>query len=353
MYVKLFQSIITSSIMEESVETRYVFIMLLALADAKGYVMGNDPALARQLNIDRDKFDAAIKRLMSPDPTSHSKAEGGRRLLLSDWCTGYFIVNYMRYRAIRDSEQRAEYMREYMRPRMRAKRAEASPVKQCLTNLAQAEAEGEEEAEVQHCVSSPVKTASEVLFYLNEKAGRQFRPTETNLKFIRARLEEPGVALAEVRKMIDRQVKRWKGTDMEEYLRPETLFNRTKFDNYYSARDLPLPPTSNPTPWMMKTRQDALQREIDAHPANRESAHFKVAHTPAQRSELAVLKQQHKELNRTLAGIPDPSATIEQHHSELKISQSNGNNNQSNGTTTNRAAEVEQLIDSLAKSKVR
>ena len=43
-----------------------------------------------------------------------------------------------------------------------------------------------------------------------------------------------------VKKMIVRQCKRWKGTEMAEYLRPETLFNKTKFDGYYAARDLPV-----------------------------------------------------------------------------------------------------------------
>ena len=40
--------------------------------------------------------------------------------------------------------------------------------------------------------------------------------------------------------MIIRQVKMWKGTSMAKYLRPETLFNKTKFDSYYAAKDLPI-----------------------------------------------------------------------------------------------------------------
>ena len=77
------------------------------------------------------------------------------------------------------------------------------------------------------------------LDWLVEKSGRQFRETESNLKFISARLMEPGVTLDGVKKMIERQCGRWIGTDQAEYLRPETLFNKTKFDAYYSARDLP------------------------------------------------------------------------------------------------------------------
>lgn len=79
-----------------------------------------------------------------------------------------------------------------------------------------------------------------VLLFLNEASGREFRPTDTNLKFIEARLREPGVDLAGVQKMILRQVKRWKGTAQAEYLRPETLFNKSKFDAYYAAKDEPI-----------------------------------------------------------------------------------------------------------------
>lgn len=80
-----------------------------------------------------------------------------------------------------------------------------------------------------------------LLRHLNEAAGRSYRETETNLGFIRARLEEPGVDLDGCRKMIDRQVAKWK-TDpkMSEFLRPETLFNSTKFDAYYAAKDQPV-----------------------------------------------------------------------------------------------------------------
>lgn len=80
----------------------------------------------------------------------------------------------------------------------------------------------------------------EVLAYLVEKTGRNYRPTPTTLKLIRKRLAEPGVVVEEVFKMIDRQCSRWVGSDMEQYLRPSTLFNAVKFDGYYAPRNLPV-----------------------------------------------------------------------------------------------------------------
>lgn len=76
------------------------------------------------------------------------------------------------------------------------------------------------------------------LHFLNEKSGRHFRETSESLGFIQARLSEPGIDIEGVKQMIDRQCQRWKGTEQEEFLRPQTLFNKTKFDSYYAAKDL-------------------------------------------------------------------------------------------------------------------
>lgn len=83
------------------------------------------------------------------------------------------------------------------------------------------------------------KHSRTVLFYLNEKTGHHYRETDPNLKFISARLSEPEVDLDGIKVMIDRQIQEWKDTAMEKYLRPETLFNRTKFDSYYASRLIP------------------------------------------------------------------------------------------------------------------
>lgn len=75
----------------------------------------------------------------------------------------------------------------------------------------------------------------EVLEYLNENAGTKYRPVESNLKFIRARLKDYSVA--DLKAVVDRQVAKWKGTSMQMYLRPETLFNATKFETYHNGLD--------------------------------------------------------------------------------------------------------------------
>lgn len=81
------------------------------------------------------------------------------------------------------------------------------------------------------------KDARVALYTLNEASGHSYRETDTNLTAISARLSEPGVDIDGVRLMIDRQCKRWLGTNMAEYLRPTTLFGKEKFDGYYAARN--------------------------------------------------------------------------------------------------------------------
>jgi len=71
----------------------------------------------------------------------------------------------------------------------------------------------------------------EIIEYLNEKAGKQYRDTTPKTReLIRARWNE-GFRLEDFKKVINNEVLKWKDTDMENYLRPITLFS-TKFESY-------------------------------------------------------------------------------------------------------------------------
>ncbi len=73
--------------------------------------------------------------------------------------------------------------------------------------------------------------AKEAIEYLNLKTGAHYRNVEANLKLVRARLSE-GATLDEIRSVIDMKAGEWQGTDSAKYLRPETLFNATKYNQY-------------------------------------------------------------------------------------------------------------------------
>lgn len=101
--------------MEESIEVRYTFVLLLAICDPTGHVIGTDVAIARRLNMPVSDFQRCIEELKKPDPHSNSKEEDGKRVIESDGERGYLLVNYLTYREMKDEEQRRDYMREYMR----------------------------------------------------------------------------------------------------------------------------------------------------------------------------------------------------------------------------------------------
>lgn len=74
-----------------------------------------------------------------------------------------------------------------------------------------------------------------IIDYLNNKAGTHFKPVESNLKFIKARLKD--YSEEDIKAVIDKKVADWKGTDMQKYIRPETLFNATKFESYLNEKE--------------------------------------------------------------------------------------------------------------------
>ncbi len=113
--------------------------------------------------------------------------------------------------------------------------------------------------------------ARAALLLLNELTGSHYRETDTNLGLISARLAEPGVTLLDVKVMLERKVKEWKGTDWEKFLRPETLFGKQKFESYFGQRNQPVitngqtgpkPANNNPSMWALKTKLEALTEKI-------------------------------------------------------------------------------------------
>jgi uncharacterized phage protein (TIGR02220 family) len=74
-----------------------------------------------------------------------------------------------------------------------------------------------------------------IVSYLNEKAGTNFKATTGKTKSaINARLNE-GFKLEDFKTVIDKKCAEWIGTEMQKYLRPETLFG-TKFEGYLNAK---------------------------------------------------------------------------------------------------------------------
>ena len=71
----------------------------------------------------------------------------------------------------------------------------------------------------------------EIVFYLNLHAAKHFRSdTASTVKLITQKLKK-GYTTLDFKTVIDVKVAEWIDTDMEKFLRPETLFSN-KFDSY-------------------------------------------------------------------------------------------------------------------------
>lgn len=115
MFAKLFARITESSLMEEDIPVRYTFVMLLAIADLEGDVVGTDIAISRRLNMPLKEFQRCVQVLSTPDKDSNSKEMDGRRIVAAEAERGYKVVNYQKYRALTSEFQKKNYMRNYMR----------------------------------------------------------------------------------------------------------------------------------------------------------------------------------------------------------------------------------------------
>ena len=88
---------------------------------------------------------------------------------------------------------------------------------------------------VENAEKYDMKVITEIVDYLNEKAHKNYRSNnKTTMRHINARLKE-GRTLSDFKQVIDNRCATWLGTDMEQYLRPETLFG-SKFESYLNAR---------------------------------------------------------------------------------------------------------------------
>lgn len=149
MFVKLFGTLLNSSIWDEDAATRLVWITLLLMADEEGYVRATEKALCRQARVTQEDCRRALKVLSGPDLATGTQDYGGRRVEAVEG--GWLLLNYMKYREIRTKQQiqaaaRQQRFRDRDRDSSRpshtsdADHGDVTPV----TTEAEAEAEGEE-----------------------------------------------------------------------------------------------------------------------------------------------------------------------------------------------------------------
>lgn len=85
---------------------------MLAMADRHGRVYGSVPGLANIARVPVEDCKIALDCFLSPDRQSRSKVAEGRRIEEIDG--GWRLLNYEKYRDIRDEETIRESKRKYM-----------------------------------------------------------------------------------------------------------------------------------------------------------------------------------------------------------------------------------------------
>jgi hypothetical protein len=95
-FVKLSSGILDSSIWNEPIPTRVVWIAFLAKADQFGFVASSASGMLRASNIPQEDFDKAVAALESPDQDSRTSAFEGRRIEKREG--GWQVLNYEKYR---------------------------------------------------------------------------------------------------------------------------------------------------------------------------------------------------------------------------------------------------------------
>jgi hypothetical protein len=119
-YVKLFSSILTSTIWQEPKETKLLWITMLAMSNRDGVVEGSVPGLAKAAGITIDEAVESLKRLCDKDFWSRTQDHEGRRIEVVDG--GWRLLNHGKYRALMSLDERREYNRR-KQAEYRAKKA--------------------------------------------------------------------------------------------------------------------------------------------------------------------------------------------------------------------------------------
>ncbi len=110
-FVKLFSTILDSSIWSEELHVRIVWITMLAMADRNGRVDAAVSGVARRACVTRDQCVDAIERLEAPDFDSRTPDNDGRRVTKIDG--GWQILNYAKYRKLGADAAERERKREW------------------------------------------------------------------------------------------------------------------------------------------------------------------------------------------------------------------------------------------------
>ena len=258
MYGKIFTSIYDGTLAEDW-RALITFQQFIVLCDADGIVDMTPQSISRRTGIPIEHIKAGIEILEKSDKFSRTPDEDGKRIELIDehrpW--GWHIVNHELYKKLQDADTVRAQTRERVRKHREKKKAGNDKVTTVTDGNVQKrhidiDTHIDINTNIKPIVELPHDIPSNMIIdYLNKISGKKFKSVEAHKKLIAARIKE-GASLDDIKNVIDYKCKEWsEDPKMAKYIRPATLFNAEKFNQYVGELGV-------------ETPEDKNKRKIDA-----------------------------------------------------------------------------------------
>jgi uncharacterized phage protein (TIGR02220 family) len=207
--------------------------------DADGWISKRPDELEEETSLTYEEQRAARKILRNWQVLEerHARLEHrlyfrvNRKVLDNLWGKAEGAVGESPFREVRKAQLADKGKPSSLVPEITSERTSKTPP----TPLRGGSASGSVEA----AVPEPQETAGAAAAWidlLNSEAGTSYRHGSANLRPVRARIAD-GFTLEDATAVVRDRVKRWKGTDQAQYLRPQTVFG-SKFESYLQASKL-------------------------------------------------------------------------------------------------------------------
>lgn len=184
MYGKVFRQMYKGSMSMAGWEAVVTLQQLIVLADRHGVIDMTPQAIAGETTIPLDIIQKGLEVLSRPDPESRTPDEDGRRIVplspTRSW--GWQLVNYDKYRAMRDEEDRREYQRQYWH-----KRKDSTKLNSTQPNSTHAEADADAEG-------LPLRSSSSTSLRRSpsDRGNGTLSKSEENQKALRRKIADVG-----------------------------------------------------------------------------------------------------------------------------------------------------------------
>ena len=213
---------------EANLPVRIAFVGLFTVADKKGRFKWNPRRLKTEvLPYDDLEFSRVLDALWTRGFIQKYESDGQ-----------FFgvIVGFEKHQVINNREHDSELpdpaISTILTREARDEHASVTPLCNCKAERKGKEGKGKEgKGDMSRQSRDDANAHIEILEKLNLITGSKYKPVDSNLKLIKARIAE-GHTQDEIVDVIAMQTEEWEGTKFEQYLRPATLFGAEKFNQY-------------------------------------------------------------------------------------------------------------------------